>query len=229
VRTSRSDKAGLLALQEVHGEPGIRKDELTERLRATTGLAASTLDRTLRRLELEGHLRGRQEGEHLAYRPVHGADQGLSRGTAGQLIGALVAIFVAAGVAAFLLAPEKHSSAKLEPAAPPAPAPAAKPVTHHSNAGLAAAKHTQIVVLSGSPVPGVAGGTGAGLSHKGFHVGTVANAPGPSQHSSVLYAHGKRAAARALARVLGIRSVSRLSGTVAPGAKLVVIVGADRR
>jgi predicted transcriptional regulator len=130
VRTRRSDQAGLLALQEVHGEPGIRKDELTERLHAATGLAASTLESTLRRLEREGHLQGRQEGRHLSYRPVHGADQGLSRGTVSQLLGTLVAIVVAAGVAAFFLAPEKHSSAKLEPRAQPAkqaPAPAAEP------------------------------------------------------------------------------------------------------
>jgi len=232
VRTSRSDRAGLLALQEVHGEPGIRKDELTERLHAATGLAASTLDKTLRRLEREGHLQGSQEGTQLAYLPVHGTDRGLSRGTTRQLLGLFAAILIAAGVVAFFLAPEKHSSPKLEPAVAPPGAPAPKPVQQRTNAGLAAAKHTRVAVLSGSPVSGIAGQTGERLSRRGFHVGTVANAPGPSKHSSVLYAHGKQGAARALARTLGIGSIARLDGTnasVAAGAKLVVIVGADRR
>jgi len=237
VRTSRSDQAGLLALQEVHGEPGILKDELTQRLHAATGLAASTLNRTLQRLERDGHLEGSVEGRQKSYPPVHGADQGLSRGTARQLFAVFAAILVAAGAATFFLAPQKHSSANLEPAvAPPAtrtpapaPEPAAKPVKQHSSAGLAAAKHTRIAVLSGSPVPGIAGDTGKRLSRKGFRVGTVANAPGPSEHSSVLYARGKRAEARELARALGITSITRLDATnasVAPGAKLVVLVGA---
>jgi predicted transcriptional regulator len=232
VRTSRSDQAGLLALQEVHGEPGIRKEELTERLHAATGLTASTLDKTLRRLEREGHLRGWQEGRQLSYRPVHGADQGLSPGTTRQLLGLFAAVLITAGVVAFFLAPEKHSSPKLEPAAAPPGAPAPKPVQQRTNAGLAGAKHTRVAVLSGSPVPGIAGQTGDRLSRKGFHVGPVANAPGPSEHSSVLYAHGKHGAARALARTLGIGSIALLDGTnasVAAGAQLVLIVGADRR
>jgi predicted transcriptional regulator len=226
VRTNRSDQASLLALQEVHGQPGISKDELRARLQATTGLADSTLDKTLRRLEREGHLDGWQEGRHLSYRPVHGVDHGLSPGTTRTLLGLLAAILVAAAVAAFFLAPEKHSSTKLEPAvAPPAakaPAPAPAPP----------ANHTRVAVLSGSPVPGIAGHTGQQLRRKGFHVGAVANAPGPSEHSSVLYAHGQRGAARVLARTLGIGSITRLDATnasVAAGAKLVVIVGADRR
>jgi LytR cell envelope-related transcriptional attenuator len=238
VGQSRSQQAGLLALQEVHGEPGIRKDELTARLHAATGLATSTLHGTLRRLEADGHLEGSLEGRQKIYRPVHGTDRGLSPGTTRQLLGLLAAILVGAGAIAFVLAPDKHGAPTSTPAvapprapsAPPEPAP--NPIEHRADARLAAAKHTQTAVLSGSPVPGIAGRTGQRLSRNGFHLGTVANAPAPSKRSSVLYVRGKRGAARALARILGIASIARLDDTnasMAAGAKLVVIVGADRR
>ena len=81
-------------------------------------------------------------------------------------------------------------------------------------------------------MPGIAGKTGAALKRRGFRVGTVGNAPGPSNRSVVLYARGKRAAAKALGTSIKIRvtkPADPAAKSTAAGAGLIVIVGADRR
>ena len=113
----------------------------------------------------------------------------------------------------------------------PKPKPKTRPKPRNAG-GLAAAKRTQVAVLSGSAVPGIAGKTGDALKRKGFHVGTVANAPGPSQRSLVLYARGKKRAARALARSVKIGAVKPAGPNfqaIAPKAGLIVVIGADRK
>jgi hypothetical protein len=87
-------------------------------------------------------------------------------------------------------------------------------------------------VLSGSAEPGIAAKTGEQLKRKGFKVVTVGNASGPSRRTLVLYATASdRAHAKALARSLGIKATKPLdpvNAALAPGAQLVVLVGADR-
>jgi hypothetical protein len=180
--------------------------------------------------------------------------QSLSRGRRGELVAVVTALFVGAGLVAFVLAPNKDNDsfggASAAPAAAPAPAPARarsqapavapakpkpkpKPKAKPRSAGaLAAAQHTQVAVLSGSAVPGIASKTGDALKHKGFHVGTVTNAPGLSARSLVLYARGKTAAARALAGSLKIGATKPAAPSfqaLAPKAGLIVVVGADRQ
>ena len=87
-------------------------------------------------------------------------------------------------------------------------------------------------MLSGVGVPGIATRTGERLKGRGFRVGVVANAPAPSDRSVVLYARGKREAARALARRLRFRSVRPVdpgSRAAAPKAGLFVVLGADQQ
>ena len=177
-----------------------------------------------------------------------------SRGSRGELVAVVTALFIAASLVAFVLAPDKNDDssggaaapvAEPAPAAPAAEAPStqaaprpkakpkkAAPKRRKDTGALAAAKRTNVAVLSGSAVPGIAGKTGAALKRRGFRVGTVGNAPGPSDRSVVLYARGKRAAAKALAASIKIRAVKAAdpaSQSTAPGAGLIVTVGADRR
>jgi hypothetical protein len=209
-------------------------------------------------MEREGVLDGRLDGRRKAYAlpgapampaaeqeaPVPAA-QGVSRGSRGELVAVVTALFVAASLVAFVLAPDKNGdtgSASAASVVAPAPAPAAastkpapeatpKPKPRNTGA-LAAAKRTQVAVLSGSAVPGIAKRTGAALKRKGFRVGTVTNAPGPSQRSAVLYARGKKKAAAALARSAKIRAINPVdpnSQAIAPKAGLIVVIGADRK
>ena len=181
-----------------------------------------------------------------------------SPGTRGELVAVVTALFIAASLVAFVLAPDKGDdsergslapvTASEEPPAPREPAdepaepreprsePASKPKPKKRRepnaAALTAAKRTEVAVLSGSAVPGIAARTGEQLERKGFRVGMVTNAPGPSPGSVVLYARGKKSAAGALARSLKIRSVKAAdpnAQALAPQAGLLVVVGADRR
>jgi hypothetical protein len=173
-----------------------------------------------------------------------------SPGGRGELVAVVTALFIAASLVAFVLAPNKNDSSggasSAAPAASPAPPPSAstKPAAPRAKAkpkpkpapsggrALAAAKSARVAVLSGSPVPGIAARTGAALKRKGFRVGTVGNAPGPAPRSVVLYARGKKGAARALARSAGIRAVrpaDPAAQAMDPKAGLLVVVGADRQ
>ena len=109
VNPSRSAGARLLALSEVYEPPGIDREELAEKLREATGLAASTVSRLITGLEREGHLDGDGDGRAKRYRPrrrlqaARKTIRELSRGSNAQL-GVLVATVLSgsAGVAIFV-------------------------------------------------------------------------------------------------------------------------------
>jgi hypothetical protein len=256
VVASRTDEARELALRLIEERPGVQQRQLVPAIQEETDLAISTITRLLQGMEREGVLDGRLDGRRKAYALPGAAAmpatepeapaQGVSRGSRGELVAVVTALFVAASLVAFVLAPDKNGdtgSASAAPVAASAPAPAVvsskpapaatpKPKARPHKAGaLAAAKRTEVAVLSGSAVPGIAKRTGAALKRKGFRVGTVTNAPGPSQHSLVLYARGKKKAARALARNIKIGAVKPVdpnSRALAPKAGLIVVVGAGR-
>jgi len=125
----------------------------------------------------------------------------------------------------------KTETTDTQPKPKPKPKPKASPKPDPpEGGGLAAAKRGPTAVLSGVAEPGAAAKFAKGLKRKGFRIGAVTNAPGPSARSTVLYAKGGLAAARALAKEAGIRTVKALDpATAGPagGAKLVVIVGAS--
>ena len=244
VRKTRTDAAGLVALQEVYAEPGIRQSDLADRLRRATGLENSTALALLRRLEREGHLQGEQHGKQMGYRPVKNGV--VTQGTGRQLATLAAGVVLASAGIAFFLAPDRDESigsggerapaataapkaeSKAEPKA--APAPKAKPESKPSDA-LARAKRIEIASLSGSFKPGIAGKTAKTLKGKGFKVGAVTNAPGPADRSTVYYARGAEAPAKALGRELGIRDVRHVGSDIraaAQGARLIVVIGADR-
>jgi hypothetical protein len=182
------------------------------------------------------------------------AEQAVSVGRRRELVAVVAALLVAGGIVALVLAPDKGDdtaagggsaapgSGEVTVGAPakPAPAPAtpkpypkANPKAKARDTGaLAAAKRTQVAVLSASSVPGIAAKTGAALKRRGFRVGPVTNGPGPSASSLVLYARGKKAEAGALARSANISAVRPANPNfqaLAPKAGLIVVVGADRR
>src|SRR3954451_15937255 len=217
------------------------------------------LQRMERDGELKGLLDGRRKAYALPSTPARtraeppAAAPAPAKGSRGELVALVSALFIAAALVAFVLAPDKGDSsggrASAAPAVSPAPPPPAptrsetpakpkakpKPKPRRrapSGAALAAAKRTQVAVLSGSAVPGIAAKTGAALKRKGFKVGTVGNAPGPSTTSVVLYARGKKNAAHALGRSIKIAAVKPAdpaSQAIDPKAGLLVVVGADRR
>jgi LytR cell envelope-related transcriptional attenuator len=250
---SRTDQGRELALRLIEERPGVQQRQLVPMIQEETDLATSTISRLLQGMEREGVLAGRLDGRRKAYvlpeaAAVPAAEpeapaQGVSRGSRSELVAVVTALLVAASLVAFVLAPDKNGDtgarasaapvAAPEPAAAPAATPKPKPKAKPRNAGaLAAAKRTEVAVLSGSAVPGIAKSTSASLKRKGFRVGTVTNAPGPSQRSLVLYARGKKRAARALARSVKIGAVKRAGANfqaIAPKAGLIVVVGADRK
>lgn len=254
---SRTDQARELALRLIEEQPGVQQRDVADAVKADTGLAGSTITRMLQGLEREGLVEGRLDGRRKAYALPAAARPGsqpqpapASRGSHSELVAVVTALFIAASLVAFVLAPDKNddnlngSAAPVaEPTAgPPAekpstqaatrPKPKAKPERRKSAGALAAAKRTEVAVLSGSAVPGIAGKTGAGLKRRGFRVGTVGNAPGPSERSLILYTRGKRTAANALAASIKIRATKPAdpsSTATAPTAGLIVVVGADRR
>jgi hypothetical protein len=252
---SRTDQARELALRLVEEQPGIQQRDLVVAIQEETSLASSTSTRLLQALEREGAIEGRSDGRRKAYALARApwapelerarAAAPTTRGSRGELVAVVTALFIAASLVAFVLAPDKNddsSSGAAAPVAEPAPAPPAeapstqpakpKPKPRKSSGALAAAKRTRVAALSGSAVPGIAGKTGAALKRRGFKVGTVGNAPGPADRSVVLYSGGRRAAAKALAASIKIRATrpaDAASKALAPGAGLIVVVGADRR
>jgi hypothetical protein len=219
----------------------VQQRELVPTIQEETDLASSTITRLLQAMEREGALAGRLDGRRKAYVLPEAPVPGVSRGSRSELVAVVTALFVAASLVAFVLAPDKDGDtggvasaapvAAPEPAPAPEPEPKPKPKARPRNAGaLAAAKRTEVAVLSGSAVAGVAKRTGAALERKGFRVGTVTNAPGPSRRSLVLYARGRKRAARALARGAKIRTVKPAdpnSRAIAPNAGLIVVIGAN--
>jgi len=256
VRAS-STEARELALAEVGERPGVQQRDLAAIVQERSGLAASTVLKLLQGLERDGELVGLRDGRRKAYalpgeateEPVAPSAPAPGHATSGsgwELVALVSTIFIVAVLSAFFLVPEKQDRYRgstepaaaapapqpaAEPEPAPAPAPARKAKPRRRASGLAAARRARTAVLSGVGVPGIAGRTAKSLERKGFRVGTVANAPGPSERSLVLYRPGKRRAAHALARTMRIRSVRPVdaaSRAVAPRAPLLVVLGADR-
>ncbi|MGZ8717052.1 MAG: LytR C-terminal domain-containing protein [Gaiellaceae bacterium] len=118
-------------------------------------------------------------------------------------------------------------AAAAKPAQKPAPAKArraAAPAAH-----LARGKVT-VLVLNGNGRQGAAASTAARVSHRGYRIGGVANAPRADfTRSLVMYRKGFEGEGRRLAGDLGIRIVGPLDGlrtSQLHGAHAVVVVGA---
>jgi hypothetical protein len=93
-----------------------------------------------------------------------------------------------------------------------------------------------VAVLNGTTTAGLASSLSSTLTSKGYHRGTVANAP-TQQHARtiVAYTPGHRSAAAAVARSIGLggTTVSPIDpateAIAGPAAQVVVTVGANRR
>ena len=132
--------------------------------------------------------------------------------------------------------------ARSEPAAPASKARAAKAVAAKTSAPKAAARHNvaaqaglprrkvKVVVLNGNGRTGAAAAAASRVSHRGYRLGVVGNAPSHDYpRSIVMYRTGFAAEGRRLARDLGVQIVSPLDG-IRPrqlsGAHAVLILGA---
>jgi hypothetical protein len=132
--------------------------------------------------------------------------------------------------------------ARSEPAAPAAKTRAAKAVAAKTSAPKAAARSSvaaqaelprrkvKVVVLNGNGRTGAAAAAASRVSHRGYRLGVVGNAPSHDYpRSIVMYRTGFAAEGRRLARDLGVQIVSPLDG-IRPrqlsGAHAVLILGA---
>ena len=121
--------------------------------------------------------------------------------------------------------------ARSEPAAPAAKARAAKAVAAKTSTPKAAARgKVKVVVLNGNGRTGAAAAAASRVSHRGYRLGVVGNAPSHDYpRSIVMYRTGFAAEGRRLARDLGVPIVSPLDG-IRPrqlsGAHAVLILGA---
>jgi hypothetical protein len=125
-----------------------------------------------------------------------------------------------------------HSAAKV----------AASKMSHHANATVKVTQRTaapvahlsrgrvSVLVLNGNGRQGAAASTAARVSHRGYHISGVANAPRSDfTRSLVMYRRGFEGEGRRLARDLGIHIVGPLDGlrvSQLHGAHAVVVVGA---
>ena len=109
------------------------------------------------------------------------------------------------------------------------PAPVKIHRTAAPAAHLARGKVT-VLVLNGNGRQGAAASTASRVSHRGYRIGGVANAPRSDfTRSLVMYRRGFEGEGRRLGRDLGIRIVGPLDGLRASqlhGAHAVVVVGA---
>jgi len=132
--------------------------------------------------------------------------------------------------------------ARSEPAAPAAKARAAKAVAAKTSTPKAAVRGSvatqaelprrkvKVVVLNGNGRTGAAAAAASRVSHRGYRLGIVGNAPTHEYpRSIVMYRTGFAAEGRRLARDLGVQIVSPLDG-IRPrqlaGAHAVLILGA---
>ena len=88
----------------------------------------------------------------------------------------------------------------------------------------------RVLVLNGNGRQGAAAAAASRVSHRGYRIGGVANAPRSDfTRSLVMYRRGFEGEGRRLARDLGIRIVGPLDGLRAAqlkGAQAVLVVGA---
>ena len=132
--------------------------------------------------------------------------------------------------------------ARSEPAAPATKTRAAKAVAAKTSTPKAAARRdvaaqaglprrkVKVVVLNGNGRTGAAAAAASRVSHRGYRLGVVGNAPSHDYpRSIVMYRTGFAAEGRRLARDLGVQIVSPLDG-IRPrqlsGAHAVLILGA---
>jgi hypothetical protein len=132
--------------------------------------------------------------------------------------------------------------ARSEPAAPAAKTRTAKAVAAKTSTPKAAARRdvaaqaglprrkVKVVVLNGNGRTGAAAAAASRVSHRGYRLGVVGNAPSHDYpRSIVMYRTGFAAEGRRLARDLGVPIVSPLDG-IRPrqlsGAHAVLILGA---
>jgi hypothetical protein len=98
--------------------------------------------------------------------------------------------------------------------------------------GPGVAKETApVAVLNGTDVPGAAADTGAQLKQANYKLGPVTNTPLPFDTSVVMFDAGGEETANQVAAALGITDVRAIdpdTKSVAEGANVVVVVGADR-
>lgn len=124
-----------------------------------------------------------------------------------------------------------RAAAKATPTAAKAkatPRPAAKRAHPRAVAELPRRKVT-VLVLNGNGRQGAAAAAASRVSHRGYRIGLVANAPSHDYPTSlVMYRPGFRGEAERLARDLGVKVVSPLDG-IRPsglhGAQAVLILG----
>jgi len=160
------------------------------------------------------------------------------------------ATFVAAAVAAVellllivvggaLLAKPDHGAKRTAAAKPaaragatkasgPAAVAAAKP--NHVVVAQLPRRKVRVLVLNGNGRQGAAAAAASRVSHRGYRIGGVANAPRSDfTRSLVMYRRGFEGEGRRLARDLGIRIVGPLDGLRAAqlkGAQAVLVIGA---
>ena len=94
----------------------------------------------------------------------------------------------------------------------------------------ASGRPSEVSVLNGTAVPGLAARYGGKVERKGFKLGAVTNSRSSFVESVVMFERGHAPEARRVARVLGIRQVRPMTseiGSVSAGAPVAVIVGED--
>ena len=109
------------------------------------------------------------------------------------------------------------------------PANVHRVVAHVAPAAHIARGRMTVLVLNGSGRQGAAAATAARVSHRGYRIGGVANAPRSDfTRSLVMYRTGFEGEGRRLARDFGIRIVGPLDGlrtSQLHGAHAVVVIG----
>jgi hypothetical protein len=98
-------------------------------------------------------------------------------------------------------------------------------------APVAKGEQPEVAVLNGTDVPGAAAETGAQLKEANYKLGPVTNTPLPFDTSVVMFDAGGEETANQVASALAITDVRPIDAdtkSVAEGATVVVVVGADR-
>ena len=122
---------------------------------------------------------------------------------------------------------QRRQAAAAKRAVKPKPAPSVKAVK--ATPAQLPRRQVTVLVLNGNGRRGAAAAAASRVSHRGYRIGLVANAPSHDYATSlVMYRPGFQGEARRLARDLGVKVVSPLDG-VRPGqlhgAQAVLILG----
>jgi hypothetical protein len=159
-----------------------------------------------------------------------------------MIVGGVVATVLVAVLAVSLLSGGDDSSPTAGPQeippgqTVPAEEPGGDPGAGRSGSGAPAVNRraTNVAVLNGTVQTGLARGVADRLEEGGFTVGTVANFPDQQRSQTIVaYAPGQRRAAQTVAQLAkvgrdAVQLIDRNTQVAAPGAKVVVVVGADQ-